>query len=45
MRKLGRRSITTEFWPFIRFSTKSGNKNKGAILTDQKQGGWSNVIS
>ena len=45
MRKLGRRSITTEFWLFIRFSAKSGNKNKGAILKEEKQGGWSNVIS
>ncbi len=36
MGKLGRRSITTEFWPFIGFSTKSGNMKKEAVLKDQK---------
>ena len=45
MKKLGMRSITMQFWPFIGFSAKSGNKNKGAILKEEKQGGWSNVIS
>ena len=33
---LGMRPITTEFWPFIGFSAKSGDIEKGAILKEKK---------